>query len=157
MTMRNDNDLSVPRAASAARVASMFGGAGARGAKTCALLRVVVALLIACVASGGALPSWAQIAQGPGAHVCQCSVEHHDCLCARCHADDPSLWTSSESIKGNCGTRAELLGPTAMKAVVFEAASVAAAGLVDELTFSPPPALSDTPRAPPPTPPPRRA
>lgn len=120
-------------------------------------VRVLIAALALFVASGGALSSWVQIARGPGAHVCHCSIEHHDCVCVRCNPDDPSLWTSSESIKGECGTRSELLGPSAPKAMVHEPTSVPTPGVVGELTFDPPPLLSDAQRAPPPTPPPRRA
>jgi hypothetical protein len=136
----------------------MFARAAAtRRTRAYALLRVIVALLVVCVASGGALPSWAQLVEGPGAHVCQCSVVHHDCLCARCHPDDPSLWTSTESIKGECGTRNELMAPGAIKAVVLAPPSVPVATLLAELTFLPPPPLHDASRPPPPIPPPRVA
>jgi len=119
------------------------------------LLRLVVLVLVASVGSAGALPVLVQIAAG-SAHVCHCSAKTHECLCAKCHPDDPSLALTEDSLKGTCGDDQRLLSPSTFKALITAAPSVACATHVELLVLAVE-RVDGRLRAPPPTPPPLRA
>jgi hypothetical protein len=121
------------------------------------LLRALVFALALPLASSGALPFWVQIAGIEAPHVCHCSVDKHDCVCARCNPDhEEELLVTSESLKGRCGDDDVAFGGKALCAVLPPAsvlAPVAAHTTIERPSIL---LLSELVR-PPPTPPPRQS
>jgi hypothetical protein len=120
-----------------------------------ALLRALVFALVLPLASSGALPFWAQLAGVDGPHVCHCSLEKHDCVCARCNPDhEDEMLLTSESLKGRCGDDELAFAGKAICAVLPPSTVLApiASRLWIELPASRD--ISDV-TLPPPTPPPR--
>jgi len=119
------------------------------------LVRALVLVLVASIGSAGALPVLVQIAEG-SVHVCRCSAATHECLCLKCHPDDPSLLTTDDALKGQCGDDQRLLSPTTFKALATVASVLLPAAEVGVLEVRVP-VPSTLPRPPPPTPPPLAA
>jgi hypothetical protein len=123
---------------------------------TVGLLRVLVValLLLLPLASAGALPSWALLVRGEGGHVCHCSIEKHDCVCAKCNPDRDDLSLTSESLSGRCGDDEIAFGGKALRAVLpapFGRVPLSSVAL--EVLH--PHAPTSRVKSPPPTPPPR--
>lgn len=114
----------------------------------------LVVLLVASLASGGALPWIAGQLGGPAPHVCRCSA-HYECVCARCRPDHPELRFSEESVKGKCGDDDAVFGSKAFKAVVARSVGLPVAGALAALPALDSPALVSLPSLEPPVPPPR--
>ncbi len=121
-----------------------------------ALLRALVVMLVLPLASSGALPLWARLAGIEAPHVCHCSIEKHDCVCARCNPENEDLLLTSESLEGRCGDddvafpgKAIIAVPTAQ---VVLAAAPAGSDLADASLSDPPPAPVRAPPDPPPRP-----
>jgi hypothetical protein len=68
-----------------------------------ALLYALVVMLVLPLATSGALPQWARLAGIEAPHVCHCSIEKHDCVCARCNPENEDMLLTSESLQGRCG------------------------------------------------------
>jgi len=119
------------------------------------LLRALVFALALPLATSGALPLWAQLAGIEAPHVCHCSIEKHDCVCAKCNPDhEEDLLITSESLTGRCGDDEVAFGGKALCAVL-PAASILSP--IASRIAIPSPVLASVPdlaRAPP-TPPPR--
>ena len=119
------------------------------------LLRALVFALLLPLASSGALPVWAQLAGVEAPHVCHCSIEKHDCVCAKCNPElEEELLFTSESLLGRCGDDEVLFGAKAICAVL--PASSIISPIASRISIALPlrRAISDLAR-PPPVPPPR--
>ena len=100
------------------------------------MLRALIFAVSLPLASSGALPVWARLVGVEGPHVCHCSIDKHDCVCAKCNPElEEELLLTSESLLGRCGDDAP----------VAERVSLPPATIL---------LVSDLAR-PPPTPPPR--
>lgn len=113
---------------------------------------LVLALLFP-LASGGALPTIAQLFGVEGPHVCRCSAHGHDCLCARCFPDREDQKLQEESVKGRCGDDEAVFGGKALVAVLAAGFDVPRTVRVEERPqrAAPPPLRGADP--PPPRPP----
>lgn len=119
------------------------------------ILRALVLVLALPIATAGALPCWALLAGVEGTHVCRCSIERHDCVCARCNPGHDDTVFTTESLTGRCGDDEVAFSGKAILAVLA-APAVRVPAPSERVGLrcanaEPPPAL---PR-PPPTPPPR--
>lgn len=121
------------------------------------VLRAMVVALVVALASSGALPVWARLVGVEAPHVCHCSAERHDCVCARCHTDpDAAMYLSTESLEGRCGDDEMAFGGKTLLAVLPSPTTVApATASLLPAPVSVRPLL--LPRAEPPRPPPRIA
>jgi hypothetical protein len=119
------------------------------------LLRTIVLALALPLATSGALPLWAQLVGVAGPHVCHCSIEKHDCVCARCNPGHDDLLLSSESLKSRCGDDEIAFPGKAIVGVLAAPAVVAAAPSERLAAGSPAPEPAPAPARAPPTPPPR--
>lgn len=121
---------------------------------TTALLRVLVVMLVLPLATSGALPQWARLAGIEAPHVCHCSIEKHDCVCARCNPDNEEMLLTSESLQGRCGDDDVAFAGKAIVAVpaapLVLAAAPSASALSDARVSAPPPGPARSPPVPPP-------
>lgn len=119
------------------------------------MLRALIFALALPLVSAGALPVWARLVGIEGPHVCHCSIDKHDCVCAKCNPElEEELLLTSESLLGRCGDDERVFGSKAICAVL--PASSVLAPIVEQVSL-PPVTFSvivDLAR-PPPTPPPR--
>ncbi|MBN9162101.1 MAG: hypothetical protein J0I07_14155 [Myxococcales bacterium] len=119
------------------------------------MLRALIFAVSLPLASSGALPVWARLVGVEGPHVCHCSIDKHDCVCAKCNPElEEELLLTSESLLGRCGDDEHAFGSKAICAVVPPSSVIAP---VAERVSLPPATIllvSDLAR-PPPTPPPR--
>jgi hypothetical protein len=60
-------------------------------------------MLVLPLATSGALPQWARLVGIEAPHLCHCSIEKHDCVCARCNPENKDMLLTSESLQGRCG------------------------------------------------------
>lgn len=114
---------------------------------------MLVLLLATCVAWGGMLPVVARIVVD-APHVCHCKASEHDCVCVRCQPDRPELWTSEESVKGQCGDDDAFPSASGVRGIVATpfvvVAAVPTGARAPALLTSPPEAPSRAPPVPPP-------
>lgn len=124
-----------------------------------ARVRATIVLVLACtLGSGGMLPVWAQLAGVEGPHVCHCSTDHHDCVCARCHTDgDAKRYRTVETVKGRCGDDEVGFGGHGVTAVLAAGPAPLPAADATEHEDATPPRMRPLRRSRPPTPPPRSA
>jgi hypothetical protein len=127
---------------------------GTRRGWALALLRGLVVMLALPLATSGALPLWARLAGIEAPHVCHCSIERHDCVCARCNPENEDLLLTSESLEGRCGDD-DVVYPGKAVVVVTPAPIVlapapVASGRADRLLSQPPAAPARAPPVPPP-------
>lgn len=120
---------------------------------------VLLVVLVCSVAAGGMLPAWAQLVGVEGAHVCHCSTDHHDCVCAHCGTDpDGKAFRAVSTVKGRCGEDEVAFGGRGFNAILSPPiAGVPAAEVVEATAMGVSPASITRLRARPPTPPPRAA
>ena len=119
------------------------------------LLRALVFALVLPLATSGALPLWAQLAGVEAPHVCHCSIEKHDCVCARCNPDlEEDLLVTSESLTGRCGDDEVAFGGKAICAVLPAGSILAPIASRTSIASPVCVPVDDLARAPP-TPPPR--
>lgn len=81
------------------------------------LVRLLVLVLSLSIATSGALPLWALLIGVEAAHVCRCSIEKHDCVCAKCNPDQDEMRVSGESLSGRCGDDDMAFGGKAIAAL----------------------------------------
>lgn len=118
-------------------------------------LRVLVFALAVPLASSGALPVWALLAGIEAPHVCHCSIEKHDCVCAKCNPEhEEDFLVTSESLTGRCGDDEIAFGAKAICAVLPAPSILSPIASRTTIARSTPRLLYDLAR-PPPTPPPR--
>ncbi len=121
----------------------------------CSLVRRLLVLVLSLsLATSGAMPLWALLAGIEAAHVCHCSLEKHDCVCAKCNPEHEDT-LSTESLKGRCGDDDAAFGGRVLVGVLSspDVVSPPAASHVMKVFSLDAPVVS-APRAPP-TPPPR--
>lgn len=119
------------------------------------LLRALVTALLLPLATAGALPSWALLAEVEAAHVCHCSLEKHDCVCAKCNPEQEEMLLSSESLTGRCGDD-DVAFPGKLLVAVLPPSGVLAPIVVRVSGDAAVPHPPESPSRAPPTPPPRR-
>jgi len=120
------------------------------------VLRAVVLLLAVSVGSAGALPVWAALVGVEAPHVCHCSTEHHDCVCARCHTDpDGEMRFSKETLQNRCGDDDVLFGGRQLLAIAAPLPAIVAAPAHATVATLLPGRLRSRDPGEPPTPPPR--
>lgn len=122
------------------------------------LRRFVLVVLVMSLASGGVLPVWAQLAGIEGPHVCHCSTDHHDCVCAHCGTDhDAKAFRSVAHVKGRCGDDEVAFGGRGFVAIVPQAGVLVVTPTAAHVIDAAAPSLRTRLRRRPPTPPPRLA
>lgn len=115
-------------------------------------VRALVLMLVLPLATAGSLPAWARLIDVHRAHVCNCSVDHHDCVCEQCGTDHDGRIPVS-SIKGRCGDDEQWFGGKAFLAIFApETARVHAPSSI--LVVNETPTVISAARSSPPTPPP---
>lgn len=118
-------------------------------------LRLLVLALAVPLMSSGALPLWALLAGVEAPHVCHCSIDKHDCVCAKCNPEhEEDFLVTSESLTGRCGDDEIAFGGKAICAVLPAPSILAPIASRTSIALPIPRLLSDLAR-PPPTPPPR--
>jgi hypothetical protein len=123
-------------------------------------MRALVLALTCALGSAGTLPLWATLLGVEDVHVCSCSHEHHDCVCARCHTDpDAAMKVSSETLKNRCGEDDVVFGGQRLLAIASPSLESVAVALVSARlpSFVPVSASSSRGAPEPLTPPPRSA
>ena len=119
------------------------------------LLRALVLALALPLVTSGALPLWAQLAGVEAPHVCHCSIDKHDCVCAKCNPElEEDLLFTSESLLGRCGDDEVLFGGKAICAVLPAASILSPIASRISIALPVHRTIADLAR-PPPVPPPR--
>lgn len=120
-------------------------------------VRVLVVALSFALGSAGTLPLWATLLGVADVHVCHCSREHHDCVCARCHTDpDANMLVSSETLSNRCGDDDIVFGGQRLVTLAAPLPTIAFATFSERIAaFVPVDALSSRDAPEPLLPPPR--